>query len=328
MADSLSFFEHKALGKSVSIIGIPLDVGKDTSGTDTAPAYLRESGMTRMLASVGIENRDLGDVPCPQREELVIGDKRAKYVDSIATVLQGVAKTVSAEVAAGQCVVALGGDHSIAIGVIKGAVSTAKGTTGVIYIDAHPDANTHESTLSGNVHGMVTTALCGDGHPALTSIGGEHAIIKHENLIFIGVKDFDQAEIDWIREHNINAFTPIDVAAHGLEPIFKAITALAKRVDNVWVSFDIDSIDHQFAPATPMSTAGGLTFREIYAISKCIGKTCAVLGTDIVECMPTGDERHKTAYTAVTFVANLLGTEYSWYTDYMAEEQRKQQERG
>jgi arginase len=327
MQDSLRFFEHQPTAKAASILGVPLDFGKDSTGTDGAPEYLRNSGLLNMLKSINVPVTDLGDVACPKRESLEMGDKRAKYLEPIAKILSGVCDTVQQEVGKGQFTIALGGDHTIAIGVISGAVAALPGDTGVIYIDAHPDANTPESSLSGNIHGMVTTALCGEGPDALINLGKAGAKIKHENLLFLGVKDFDQAEIDWIRARKITAVTPLDVVQHGLDPIFKAISELSKRVKNVWVSFDIDSMDHQFAPATPMSTAGGFTFREIHAISKYIGKVCRVAGTDIVECMPTGEEHNKTAFTVTTFVANLLGAEYSWYTSYMEEEQRKQAQR-
>lgn len=327
LQDQLAFFEHTPIKDPVSVLGVPLDVGKDSIGTDTAPDYLREQGLMRMLKATGILYRDLGNVACPKREDLALGDKHAKYVEPISQVLTGVAETVRQEVSAGRVMLMLGGDHSIAIGAISGAAVASESDLGLIYIDAHPDANTHETTLSGNVHGMVTTALTGFGHPALTGIGGTKQKIKTENLLFIGIKDFDQAEIDWFRREKIISFTPIDLERFALQPICQAITDLQKRVSRVWVSFDIDSIDHQFAPATPMSSAGGLTFREISAISKYIGKTCKLAGLDIVECMPTGDDLKKTVYTAVTFTANLLGAEYSWYTDYMEQEAAKQQQR-
>lgn len=325
--DQFSFFENQPVKKPITVLGVPLDVGKDATGTDTAPQYLRQEGLTRMLQGLQVEFKDLGDVVVPKRAAIAMGDKQAKFVEPISKVLGQVAATIQKEVSAGHLTLVLGGDHSIAIGAISGAALATEGELGLIYIDAHPDANTDKTTLSGNVHGMVTTALTGFGHPALTSIGSSKQKIKPENLIFIGIKDFDQAEIDWIRREKIISFTPIDLERFGLNPVCQAIASLQKRVKHIWVSFDIDSVDRQFAPATPMSTSGGLTFREIQAISKYIGKTCALLGLDIVECMPIGDEQKKTAAMAITFAANLLGAEYSWYTAYMEEEERKQQGR-
>lgn len=325
--DSLKYFEHKPNASAITVIGVPLDLGKDSVGTDTGADYLRASGLTAMLKKIGVPFEDAGNIPCPGRGERPRGDKKVKFLEPICETLTTVAETVRQKIAAGRTVIALGGDHTISIGTISGASAAVDGDLGLIYIDAHPDANTDESSLSGNIHGMVTTALMGLGHKKLTAVGGDQVKIKPENLILVGAKDFDQAEIDIIRREKVSVFTPVDFEAAGFGALYQKIKELSKRVKKVWVSFDIDSIDSQFAPATPMSTAGGLTYREINSLSRFIGKECDIAGLDIVECMPIGDVANKSAFTAITFVAQVLGAEYSWYTAYMEEEEKKQSQR-
>lgn len=304
--------------------GIPLDLGKDNTGTDTGPDFLRRRGLLRMLEQTGISYRDLGNVPCPRREGLAMGDKRVKYLAPIVEVVTAVASCVREEVGQGRRVIALGGDHSISLGTISGAALSYQGELGLIYIDAHPDAMTDENSLSGNIHGMVTSALLGFGHSSLVNILQPGPKIKPERLLFIGIKDLDQGEIDFIQEHHLTAFSPLDIDLDGLRPVAAAIDQLAKRVKNIWISFDIDSVDSHFAPATPMSSAGGLTYREIDTLSKYIGKRCNVVGMDIVECMPAGEVGNKTASTAISVAAHLLGAQYGWYTHYIEQEATKQ----
>lgn len=322
--DNLSFLENGPTKQAVSVISIPLDVGKDNTGTDGGAKYLRENGLLTMLKSIGVSFADKGVIACPSRDELPMGDPRAKYVEAIAAIAQQTAVAVEIEVKAGNKVIALGGDHSVAIGTISGASAALDGELGLIYIDAHADAMTHENTLSGNVHGMVTSAVLGYGHPQLTHVGGMGKKIKNENIVFVGLKDLDQGEIDFIREQKLASVTPLEIEMHGLQVAIEKIKALTSRVKNVWVSFDLDAMDSRFAPATPMSSSGGLTYREIYTLSKYIGKECNVVGLDIVECLPAADVDEKTASMAATVTAHLLGAEYSWYTGYMAMEMEKQ----
>lgn len=325
--DNLTFLEHTPTAQAVTVIGIPLDVGKDNFGTEHGADYMRSQGLLKMLERIGVSYKDLGNLTCPDRATVAMGDKQAKYAEAIGGLAQQVGALVKKEIQSGNKIIALGGDHSISIGTVSGAARAIPGDIGLVYIDAHPDAMTHLNSISGNVHGMVTTALLGHGHPAIVNTLGSDPKIKNENIIFIGLKDLDQGEIDFIREQKLTAITPLDIEVNGLKIVTEAIATLSNRVKNIWVSFDLDSLDSQFAPATPMSSAGGLTYREIYTISKYLGKLANIVGIDIVECLPSADIEHKTAAMAITVTANLLGAEYSWYTNYMEQEANKQAER-
>jgi arginase len=309
----------------VSLVGIPLDIGKDNVGTDEGPDHLRKNGLLEMLTFLKADYKDLGNIPCPTREKSVMGDKRAKYLEPIAETCKKVAKMVNKELDEERIVVALGGDHSLAMGTISGASVACKGDLGVIWIDAHADMHTTQTTISGNVHGMPSSAVMGYGHDALVNLHAPGGKIKKENMLYIGLKDLDQAEIDLIRKEQLASVTMMEILHHGLKSAFEQIQKLQERVKHIWVSLDLDAIDVAYAPGTPMPNYGGFTYREITSLCKYIGKTCQLVGMDIVELAPREDRNDKTTRLAVELVSELLGTEYSSYAQYMAHEEAKQQ---
>ncbi len=327
MSDHLSFLENTPAVKNVSILGVPLDLGKDAIGTDLGVRALREAGLLEMFSFLGVTVTDKGDVACPSRSESEIGLKNVKYLKPIVKAAETVAKIVDAEVSKNQLVFALGGDHAIALGTIAGASKAVKGKLGVIWIDAHGDMMTDKNTLSGNIHGMPSSAAFGVGHSELTGIYTKTRKVAPENMLYIGLKDLDQGEIDLLRSEKITAFTIFDLVQNTWSPVFKAIQELSGRVDRIWVSLDIDSIDQQYAPGTPMLNNGGLTYREITLLARFIGKTCQLAGVDIVEYAPALDVEAKTAKLVLELVAGFCGTEYGWYQQYMHSEQLKQARR-
>lgn len=326
--DNLSFLERPKLKGEATIVGVPLDLGKDAEGTAAGPSYFREAGLVKTLDSIGLSVRDLGDLECPDKTTADLGDVKVKYLDSIVKVCEELAHHVSGEVNLGRKVIVLGGDNSISIGSVSGASSALKGDLGMIWIDSHGDIMTDKTTLSGNIHGMPVSALLGLGHKALTNIHSDGQKIRPENLVYVGLKDLDQAEIDLIRKLKISAATIVDIAEQGLSPAFDAIKKLSKRVKNVWVCLDIDSMDEECAPATPMATRGSLSFRESVNLARYIGKVCNVVGIDVTELAPHLDRESKTVKLAMELITCYLGSETNWYTRYMDEEMRKQAERG
>lgn len=321
--DNLSFLEKKPRITQATLLSIPLDLGKDNIGCDDGPKRLQELGITKMLTDQGVTIRAKAIV-CPTRATADIGKNTLKYGQAISDTANQIAVAVCEEVKAKRAVIALGGDHSLSLGTISGASVAVKGDIGLIWIDAHGDINTPETSLSGNIHGMPVAGVLGMGPKELTGILKPGQKVNPKNVLYIGLKDLDQAEIDIMRQKKITTFTTMDIARLGLEPVFKKITALSKRVKHIWVSLDIDSVDEQYAPATPMVNKGGLTFREITSLTKYIGKTCNLVGADIVEFAPDRDVHDKTAQLIFELVANLVGGEYGWYTAYMHKEAHKQ----
>ncbi len=325
--DNMSFLEHQPTTQPVSILGIPIDLGKDSIGTDEGPNHLRKSGLMQMFNHIGFKYEDLGDIKCPTRELAHMGDKRLKYLKEIVQVCEMSAAKVHEKISAGHKVVALGGDHSLTMGTVAGASVACEGDIGVVYIDAHGDIMTHENTLSGNIHGMPAAALMGFGHPKLVNIFKSGVKVKPANFVFIGLKDLDQGEIDLIRREKLHTVTILDIVHYGFRSALEKINDLQKRVKHIWVSLDLDSIDSQYAPATPILNQGGLSYREITNLAKYIGRACSVVGLDIVELAPRQDSEEKTTKLAIALIAHMLGAQYSWYTHYMDHETNKQAER-
>lgn len=326
--DSLIFYEKKKLVGNISVLGVPLDLGKDAEGTTLGPDYIRKCGLKKMFDGSGLLLKDLGNIDCVERKTAVMGDKNLKYLDEIVRVVEKTADIVNNEIKSGSKMLVLGGDHTIAIGTISGASVACEGDLGVIWIDAHGDMMTDKNTLSGNIHGMPSSAVIGVGHQKLVDILKPGAKVKKENILYIGLKDLDQAEIDLIRSEKLHAFTILDLVSGGFEPVLQAIKDLQKRVGNIWVSIDMDSIDSMYAPATCLASPDGLTRREVVSLAKFIGQNSNVVGLDVVELAPEFDIEEKTGRLAVELISSFLGSDYGWYVQYMDREIEKQEERG
>ena len=307
--DTFSFYEPSDQSRPLTIVSIPLELGSDERGLALAPAYLFEQGLEKMLASLSRPIAQQSTIPCPKGpHERATGPM--KYAQEIVEVAKRSAVAVEEGAKRGDLVLALGGDHAAAIGSIAGAAA-AHPSMGVIYIDAHPDCNTDATTITGNVHGMVTSALMGEGSPLLTDIA--ERTIPPDHFLYIGIKDIDQAEIRFLRERSLACVTMLDIATHSLAPALAAIDALSKKVDSVWVSMDMDSIDRMYAPGVGLPNSDGFTRREILGLAHYIGKTCKLAGLDVVEISPEKDIEQKTARLALELTARFLGAEYSWY---------------
>lgn len=318
--DNLTFLERPKLSDEVVVLGVPLDLGKVNEGTEGGPKAIREAGLVPVLMELGCRVKDAGDVSCPDRGSVTVGDPKMKYLEPITDIAEKTSTLVEKHVAAGNKVVVLGGDNTISIGSISGASAALKGDIGIIWIDAHGDINTDETTISGNIHGMPIAAVLGLGHSSLVNVNHPGKKVDPQNVVFVGLKDLDQAEIDIIRSNKIPTETMLDIAGNGLRGAFEKISALQSRVSAVWVCLDIDSIDKEYAPATLMATSGGLTYREVTNLAKYIGKTCRVAGIDVSELAPHLDKEHLTAELVVELIAGLLGSESNWYTRYMQNE--------
>ncbi|MBI2021927.1 arginase [Candidatus Daviesbacteria bacterium] len=300
-----------------TLIGVPLDLGAENLGVDIGPNAFRYEEIKEKLESANIELFDAGNVFCNNRNKLEIGNPKAKYLQEIVRISNDTAKLVDQTVKKGEKVIVLGGDHSVSLGSISGASVTLKQNLGLIYFDAHGDMNTDKTTLTGNIHGMHLAALLGFGHKDLTGVYGKLKKIDKKNLLHIGGCDLDQAEIDLIEKEKLSTYQMMDVLSFGLNPLFKKIDNFKKQVKNIWVSLDLDVIDVMYAPGAGMGNQGGLNYREIATIAGYIGKNCNVIGVDLVEYNPLQDVSGKTAELGIELIAKFLGSNYSWYTNYL-----------
>ena len=300
-----------------SLIGVPIDLGSETLGIDTGPSAFRHQGIVEKLSRAGFDMVDTGDVRCQSRDKVDVGNPKLKYLQEILRVSEESSSKTARAIQKGDKVIAIGGDHSLCLGIISGASVALDGEIGLIYIDAHGDMNTSGTTLTGNIHGMPLAALMGYGDKRLTDVFKSVTKVKKENMLHVGGNDFDQGELDLIAAEKLNTFTMFDMLSDGLKPLFGKIDQMGKRVKNIWVSLDLDVIDEMYAPGVGMPNKAGFTSREITTIAQHIGKNCHVVGVDVNEYNPLTDVDGKTAELGVELIAKMLGGNYSWYSNYM-----------
>ena len=301
----------------ITLLGVPLDLGAKNLGVDIGPDAFRHQNIVEKLQKAGLEVEDAGDIKPKERQELEPGDPKMRYADEIVRVSNETARLVEEAINNNRRVLALGGDHSINLGAVSGASSALGGSLGLIYLDAHGDMNTSETTQTGNIHGMHLAGLLGFGDKKLVDVHTPGTKIATQNLLHIGGSDLDQPEIEMMEREHLPNFTLFDLLSHGMQPLLKMIDELASRVDHVWISLDLDVIDRLYAPGAGMPNPGGLSYREIAAIAEYIGKTGKVVGMDIVEYNPLQDQEQKTAELGIELIAKFFGKSYSWYTGYM-----------
>ncbi len=305
------------MNDSINLIGIPIDLGAENLGVDIGPQAFRYQGIISKLKSAGLNVVDSGDVSINPRKDLEVGDTHLRYADEIIRVNNEVAKFVDDSISTNKKIIALGGDHSINLGLISGASVALGGDLAMIYLDAHGDMNTSQTTLSGNIHGMHVASLLGFGDDRLVNLYKPGRKLSTDNFLHIGGSDFDQAELDLIKQENLRCFTLFDLLSNNLAPLLNLIDEIAVKSKNIWVSLDLDAIDQIYAPGAGMPNAKGLTYREIATIAEYIGKTCNVVGVDVVEYNPLQDENNKTAELGIELIAKFFNKNYSWYTGYM-----------
>ena len=305
----------------VTLIGVPLDLGAKNLGVNIGPDAFRHQDIVGKLTRAGLELRDSGNIKVADRSSLKPGRPELRYLEEIVRVTSELASGVDDIVRSDRKAVIIGGDHSINLGTMSGASAAVDGDIGLIYLDAHGDMNTDDTTLSGNIHGMHLASLMGFGALELAHVHGPKRKLDPASLLHIGGSDWDQAELDLIEREHLNAFTLFDLLTRGLGALITRIDELAARCPNIWISLDLDVIDQIYAPGAGMPNPKGLTYREIAVIAEYVGKHCNVIGIDVVEYNPLIDEHGRTAELGIELIARFLGHDYSWYANYMANNQ-------
>ncbi|HLZ59595.1 MAG TPA: arginase [Ktedonosporobacter sp.] len=291
----------------VCIIGAPMDLGADRRGVDIGASAIRYAGLSDHLHRLGHTVHDIGNLSIPQPESQPIGNPRLKYLDPIVEVSNELARLVTTALREGEFPLILGGDHSIALGSISGVARVHK-KMGVIWIDAHPDFNTEETTPSGNIHGMVLAALAGLGNSQLTNVGGWSPKVSPDNIVIIGARDIDPGEQALLRTHHIHVFTMSDIDQHGFSQVLQQGTVLAgKDGQPIHLSLDMDSLDPREAPGVGTPVRGGLSYREAHLAMEMIANTGQLVSMDVVEVNAILDRGNATAQLAVELVLSALG---------------------
>lgn len=294
---------------TIQIIGVPLDLGASRRGVDMGPSAMRLSRLTDHLVRLGLRVDDVGNVPVPDRTSLS-PDPLAR-LHAITDVCADLAARISRAVNAGVHPLVLGGDHSLAAGSVAGsatALAERGERVGLIWLDAHADINTPETSLSGNVHGMPVAHLLGLGETRLSHLSTNYPALLPEHLVYVGLRDLDDAEKARIKSMNIRAFTMRDIDERGLRAVMDEAVAIATRgTGGVHLSCDVDWIDPGEAPGVGTPVRGGATLREAHLAMEIVHDSGALVAMDLVEINPILDRQNQTAELAAELIASAFG---------------------
>ena len=298
--------------KKVYIFGIPIDLGSEQLGVEMGPMAIRYAGLHQALRYNHISFTDYGDMKIDRNPEA------GAAIGEILRVADRLADLVSDAIAAGYIPITLGGDHSAAIGSIAGA-SKHHDRMGLIWIDCHPDANTPETSPTGNVHGMTVAISLGYGHPELVNCSDFSPKVHPEDVCIVGAKNIDPGEREFLERIGVQMFTLADVDRFGIVHIVdEARRIVTRNTDFVHVSFDIDALDPLIAPGTGITSRGGLSYREISYMMQMLGQWNIVGSIDLIEINPLLDIRNQTSDLAVELLLSALGGSYGDYErDYL-----------
>ena len=291
----------------IDIIGVPIDLGAGRRGVDMGPSAIRYAHLQEQLEKLGFDVEDKGNVEVPIAEMCQINEPKLKYIDCIVPMARRTSGAVATSTQAGHFPLILGGDHSIALGSIRGAAKHKK--LGLIWVDAHADFNTPATTPSGNIHGMPLAALCGLGDPRLTALWDEPVpVVDPQRVAVIGARDLDPGEKKNLREAGVTVMSMEQIDRLGMvRAVEKSIEQISQDVDGIFLSFDMDSLDPRHAPGVGTPVPGGLTYREAHLICELVAETKKLVGMDIVEVNPILDVQNATAALAVELVLSALG---------------------
>lgn len=297
--------------RKVTIIGVPLDLGAGRRGVDMGPSALRVAEVDQRLRDLGHEVDDAGDVQVEIAETHAPGDPRLKYLKEIRATCEAVRDLVAATLERGRMPLLLGGDHSLAMGSIAGVArhfAARQQRIGVIWFDAHADANTADTSPSGNIHGMPLAVALGVGEASLTGLGGVPPMVAGACAAAIGLRDVDVAERANIERMGLRTYTMRAIDERGMRAVVhEAIQYASAGTAGIHVSFDLDAMDPGEAPGVGTPSPGGLSFREAHLAMEMLADTGLVLSAEFVEVNPIFDEQNRTARLSVGLMASLLG---------------------
>ena len=298
-------------GKKIRVIGVPLDLGQSRRGVDMGPSAVRVAGLQARLEALGHIVEDGGNIAVAIAEQKKEGSASAKYLKEITATCTKHAELVVKTLEAGMVPLVLGGDHSVAAGTVAGVAEYQRRNNekiGLIWIDAHTDINTPETSPSGNVHGMPLAAILGLGPPELANIFNFSPKIDAENCVLVGIRDIDAAEKENIRKAGVEVYTMRDIDERGMRTVIEEALRIAGRgVAGYHVSLDMDWIDPEDAPGVGTPVRGGATYREAHLAMEIIADHGRMCSFEIVEVNPVIDEHNRTAELAVELAASAFG---------------------
>ncbi|MBV9435893.1 MAG: arginase [Acidobacteria bacterium] len=294
------------------VIGVPLDLGQSRRGVDMGPSAVRVAGLEAHLEALGLIVEDGGNVGVAIAETKQKGNPQAKYLREITATCTKEAELVVKTLEQGMIPLELGGDHSIAAGTVSGVAEYFRRkdqSVGLIWLDAHSDINTPESSPSGNVHGMPLAAILGLWQDELSRIFDFSPKVRPENTVIIGVRDIDQSEKENIRRAGISeVYTMRDIDERGMRTVMEeALRTAGRDTAGYHVSLDMDWIDPEDAPGVGTPVRGGATYREAHLAMEIIADHGRMTSLEIVEVNPVIDEHNRTATLAVELAMSAFG---------------------
>lgn len=296
----------------INLIGVPVNYGCDKNGAQFGPKTFRENNIVDLIREEGHDVHDMGDIliPIVSSEEKYAGHEKLKYLNPIVEYNNSLANAVHGALDEGALPFVLGGDHSLGMGSIAGASKHFKDLA-VIWIDAHGDINTGDTSPSGNIHGMPLAASMNVGDPALTNIYYKGQKVKPENVYIIGGRDIDPGEFELAKKVNLNFYTMQTVREKGLDNILNTIINKINKsnVDGVHLSFDIDALDKTIVPGTGTAVDEGFDLDEGKDIFTSLLGEGFVTSMDFVELNPViDDEDGKTIKNCMELLRHIFNT--------------------
>jgi arginase len=289
-----------------AIIGAPLDLGAGRRGVDMGPSAIRYAGLEERLTALGVACVDRGNVATAVAEATTEHDPRARFLPAIRATCERIAGLVGEALDEGSVPIVLGGDHSIALGTL-GGLAARRGAGAVLWLDAHGDLNTPETTPSGNVHGMPLAAALGRGGPGFESPSWTLPAVRPDRVAVIGARDLDPGERELIGELGLRVHTMTELDRRGIEAIVSEALERAAGAPFVHISLDMDGLDPDVAPGVGTAVRGGLTYREAHLAMELVAESGLMTCLEIVEVNPILDRGNATAALAVELAASAFG---------------------
>ena len=295
----------------LSLTNVHLDLGAGRRGTVMGPSAIHVAGLVPGLERLGHRVRRVESLGGPSFESVSPGDPQARFLTEIFEICSQLADIVEDSVNSGCFPLVLGGDHAQAMGTVAGLarVHRPRGArVGVLWVDAHTDMNTPDTSPSGNIHGMPLAALLGTGHPDLVALSGPENALDPRDVVVVGARDVDATEVPLVKELGVRVYTMHELDRRGVGVCMEeAIEQITDGTVGVHLSFDLDGVDPADAPGVGTPVPGGLTLRESHLICEMINQTGKLLGMEMVELNPTLDDRNKTGRLAVWLIESALG---------------------
>jgi arginase len=288
------------------VIGAALDLGQDRRGVDMGPSAIRYAGLDARLDELGHEYVDCGNVETAVAEATTAGDEQARFLPQIKDTSRRIATLVAGAAREDSVPVVLGGDHSVALGTLAG-LAEVHGPGGTIWIDAHGDLNSPDTSPSGNVHGMVLAAVLGLAGDRFRGDGWGLPAVSPGRVALVAVRSLDDGERAVLRELDAKVFTMSDVDRLGIERAIRESLTHVAGPGFVHVSLDMDAMDPEVAPGVGTPVRGGLSYREAHLAMELIAESGLASSLDVVEVNPILDRENETAQLAVELVASALG---------------------